>query len=220
MRYLLLLSLLLLVTGCCGWRGSDKVYEEHFEKPTEEQLEELNYPGLVDVIFGYAVELKYKKQMLLKQSCAVFDSKLERVRLRFAVQHLLELQEGRKMLVELVEGLLDRINNHVGIHACHANRRFTADDLEIVIEFESFFSLFVDPTYMGRIDMRDGEVVFSDASIYNKSYDSWGCKREPYLLTRQLVAIEDRVGGPYLEEELRRETLFPQRYIYEPTQRY
>lgn len=231
-QWVLLLITLVIVSGCCrfGTCFHRNCHKELFKKPTGEVLEEINYQSMVDIVFGWGAQLRYDKGIRLKSSCAVFNEKYKKIKMHFISQDILELQEARTLLVYIVEGLLSRVNSHVGLNEASfyhmdkdcflrntlegklENRPFTAKNLEIIIAFESFHGLFVDPKYTGWIWMKDGTVAFADFRVYFSELDPYGCKYEPYSLVKQLVEVEKKVKAPFIEP-VPRSTIFKERYI-------
>ncbi len=206
-RYILLLLLSMALVGCCGFRSTfcQYPYKAYFKKPTEEQADLINRAALVDIIYGWGAQLRYDRGILLCSSCAVFDTKIKKIRMEFNSQDLLELIEARKLLVYIVEGLLRRVNNYIGIEGVMSIRPFSFEQIEIVINFESFHGLFVDNQYNGRTTLLAGIASYADFSAYNSQVPIFGCKKEPYLLSKQLVEIEERVKTPYIREAHRPE---------------
>ncbi len=150
----------------------------------------------------YAVKLKYEKGLKLVDSVVYHDWYLNRVRLDFSTMNIMDLCETRELLVDVVEGLLERLNDNSIIMNDAASRPMTACDLEIYINFESFFSEYVDPTYMGIVCMKDGIVRYTTGESRRPSPPRWKERMEYYWQTRNFVNFT-RIGeilyGP--EEE-------------------
>ncbi|MEX1013520.1 MAG: hypothetical protein WD595_05495 [Waddliaceae bacterium] len=151
----------------------------------------------------YAVKLKYEKGLKLTDSVVYHDWRLNRVRLDFTTMNIMDLCEARELLVDLVEGLLERLNDNSIIAMDAASRPMTNCDLEIYINFESFFVEYVDPTYTGIICMKDGIVKFTTGEGRISDPSRWKERMEYYWQTRNFVNFT-RIGeilyGP--EEEI------------------
>lgn len=228
-RLVLLLLLAIIATGCCGYKNPlrQRSFKSFYAKPTEEVTEEFNYDGIVDVVFGWGVDVRKESGIRLQNSCVVYDGKIKTIRAEFSTQDIVELQGARQTLVYLVESLLSRVNNYIGISGDLQTRPFGPENLQIIVTYESFENIFIDPKYSGRITLINGEVIFSNAAVYDSELDAFGCKHEPYHLVRLLVDIENRGALPYTKngynsnyqhcpESVFKEMYVPPRCIYTP----
>lgn len=194
----IIIFVVIFLSGCsCLYRGP--LHKEHCPRATDQQLAEINYAAVTDIVFRYAAMLKRDNHLTLCNSFVRIDEKVNKIHLEFSTLDLLELQEARGLLVDVVEGLLYRVNNSPDVSCSLSHRPFEPEDLEIIFRFESFYGLFLDRNYMGRINMRRGEVTYSSFKLYDTMHDPWDCKRESYALSRQLVGIDRSVYLPYLE---------------------
>lgn len=198
-RMVTLFLLALAATGCCGYKNPLRQcsFKSLYHKPNEDVLEEFDYAGITDVVFGWGVQVRKETGIRLQNSCVVFDGKIKTIRMEFVTQDIVELQGARKTIVYIVEGLLNRVNNFMSVYGDLKNRPFGPENLQIIVTYESFENIFVDPKYSGRITMINGECIFSNAAIYDSTLDAFGCKHEPYFLVKQLVEIEKRDKTPY-----------------------
>ncbi|MFA6916291.1 MAG: hypothetical protein WC222_07825 [Parachlamydiales bacterium] len=202
-RWLIAIIFAFTMTGCCcksSHKDHCRPYRSNFCPASRSAIRQIDYRGLVDVVFGWGTEIKNTEGTILKSSCSVFDKKIKTIRMEFVSQDIFELQEARKFLVYAVEGLLERVNNYATLAGSLNTRPFGPQNLEIIIVYESFHGYFVDPTYNGRTALINGEVVFNDFNVYNSDVDEFGCKHEPYFLTKQLVEIEDKYKTPYASD--------------------
>lgn len=218
-RGLLALVLAFAMTGCCCDSQHDhcRPYRSHFCPATKAAIRNVDYHGLVNVVFGWGTEIKYKEGTIMCSSCAVMDKKIKTIRMEFVSQDIFELQEARNFLVYVVEGLLERVNEYATLSGSLDTRPFSPQNLEIIVTYESFHNYFVDPTYNGRTALINGEVVFNDSNVYNSDVDEFGCKHEPYFLTKQLVDIEKRYKTPYTHSILNGEPNPCFKELYVPT---
>lgn len=201
-RWLIALIFTISLSSCCCTRGRDhcRPYRSNFCPASAKKIREIDYRGLVDVVFGWGTDIKLKEGTILKSSCSVFDKKIKTIRMEFVSQDIFELQEARRFLVYVVEGLLERVNEYATLAGSLSTRPFSPQNLEIVVIYESFHGYFVDPTYNGRTALINGEVVYNDFNVYNSDVDEFGCKHEPYFLSKQLVEIEDKHKLPYTSD--------------------
>lgn len=190
---------LLLLSGCCELFRF-RPHSHYIPKASEGQIEDINYPAIVDTVFGYGTELRCTKKLTLCSSCALVDGKVDKLRLEFISQQLFDLQQARELLVDVVEGLIPRVNFNVALATSMDHRPFTPNDVEIIIRFESFYGYFTDSNFTGRIDLKNGSVTYSSFALYNSDRDPWHCKTEAYTLSRQLVTIDRSARFPYSNE--------------------
>ncbi len=227
-RFLLLSLLALSVTACCGYKNPLRQYpfKSYYQKPTEAVTEEFDYDAVIDIVFGWGVQVRAETGIRLTNSCVVYDGKIKKVRMEFVTQKIHELQDARRTIVYIVEGILNRVNSYYGIAGDLKHRPFGPEDLQIIVTYESFEGIFVDPEYNGRITLINGEVIFSTAGIYDSQLDRFGCKHEPYHLVRELVLVEERAAYPYSKgfnpngefcpEQHFKELYVPPRCLYVP----
>lgn len=185
---LILFSLCLLLTGCYG-----------FLPPAPEPREMIfvNNPEFSAILWDYATELKYDKHLHLEHSYVCADENHVKVRLEFISQDILELCEARILLVDLVEGLLERINDDPVYAFFPAPYPLTPDQLEIYIEFESFHGKFVDPFYIGWMILEKGMTYFYAFNIKDQDNDTWNYRYETYEQSRTFANDQRQAEEKY-----------------------
>lgn len=139
------------------------------------------------------VMVKYKhaagKRLKLEHSSVCYDTAITGLRLEISSQEIMEICPARNLLVGLVEDLLREINSDPIVGNELASYPFTPDNIQISINFESFFGIYVDPFYIGCIEMRNGMVRYSAFDMKDERWHSWHSKVEPYTKSRELSTL-------------------------------
>ena len=110
--------------------------------------------------------------------------------MEFTSQDVLEVREARFLIVDLVEGLLAELNRNPIIAPQLATYPLTDEYLEICIEFESFHGRYVDPYYVGRLTLVDGQVTFNAFDFKAPNRNKWNFRTEPYAKSREFTVYE------------------------------
>lgn len=177
MRYLLSVMLMLTCLTSCG--GYHVVESGGWEKKIE--VEEVSR-----AVLTYAVKLKHTRRLFLADSQVYYDDKINRIYLHFTSQDILELEEARELLVDVVEGFLDKINTSP-VRYDLKEIPFEAEDLEIEIYFESFYGKYIDGRYTGIIILNQGVSHFYGFDLYNLPINFWHVRDEYYWQSRLFV---------------------------------
>ncbi len=146
--------------------------------------------------------IKYKyapgRRLKLEHSSLCYDdSSILGLRLEISSQEILKICEARDLLVALVEDFMREINADPIIAEELGVYPFTPDRLHIEINFESFFGTYVDPFYVGCIQMRAGMVRYSAFDMKDERWHSWHSRVEPYIKTRELSILERAAKEDY-----------------------
>lgn len=180
MRYFLLTFVLL--TGCSSYYAN---WWEVENEPIEPEIYCFS-----DVIIPYAVELAHTKRLRFEDARIYYDDFVARFRVVFTTQHILELCPTRELLVDVVEGLLIRLNGHPKAEAAFGHYPITATDLEIYFDYESYFVEYVDPTYIAWVYLHDGIVRYYSGVIKDWHKDFWNERIETYSQSFEFVQLE------------------------------
>lgn len=186
MRLLTVLIFLCTLLPGCGTR----VIKEGWKKKIDSE-------EISRIVLYFSAKLKKEKCLELEDSKVCYDDKIEYIYLKYSSMDLITMCEARLLLVELVEEFLERINQNSLIKFQTLNRPFTADDLKIEINFESFYATYIDPLYIGLISMDNGMVTYYAANIRILLND-WSDQRiEPYFKSRELALIKKEADAAY-----------------------
>lgn len=130
------------------------------------------------------------KRLKLEHSSTCYDTAINMLRLEFSSQEILELKDARHLLVDLVEDFLRAMNTNPIISNQLASSPFAPDQLDITINFESFFGIYVDPYYIGAIEMKAGMVRYSAFDMKDDKWHSWHSRVEPYTKSREISTTQ------------------------------
>ena len=114
---------------------------------------------------------------------------MHRIRLQYRTQNILELQEARAMLVDLVEEYLETLNANP-LAQMNLEEGFSADNLLIYVDFQTYWGLYGDPLYIGWMVLEDGLVYYYDFDVKNRNVDYWYSRIESYNKSKEVVRIE------------------------------
>lgn len=178
MRILSLISFLLFA-GCTS------VY--HDSCP----VKVINSEEMTWIVEKVMVKYKYAegRRLKLEHSAVCYDTAITGLRVEISSQEILTMCKARDLLVELVEDFLREINSDPIISNELTSYPFTPNRLQVSINFESFFGIYVDPFYIGCIEMRNGMVRYSAFDMKDERWHSWHSKVEPYTKSRELSTL-------------------------------
>lgn len=182
MKYLLVLMVVAL-TGCCCPGYYVKVID-----PT--LVQKIDAEELTRTTIRFTTRMNREKGLTLEDSRAYYTECTEKIRLVLSSQKCPEIPEARELLVDVVEGYLNALNNNPSIRADLCVAPFRAEDLEIYIMFESYFSEFVDPFYVGMIELDEGLAVYYMATQKKWYFDQWHSRYEPYFKTLEIARAQ------------------------------
>ena len=208
MQYLLAL-LMFCLTGCCFQSCDDDCC---WQAPiggvvhTEE---------ITNIIQDYQLELETRYRLHLLDANVYYDPYIDTIALKFVSEDIIEMSDARKLIVDVVEGLLAKLNQNIIVGPQFKEYPFSSGDLEIYITFDSFYGRFVDPYYMMWICLEDDIVHYYLFDTKNQDKNTWHYRREAYYKSREIVVYQ-RDAEQQKDEalQLRRQSAFgPDRYI-------
>ncbi len=139
------------------------------------------------IILTYSEKLKYDKHLHLEDSVVYYNRKINRIRLDFSSMQNLDLWQARELLVDLVDEFLDRINSNAIIHSDLSRTPFTASDLEVYINFKSFYNHHIDLRTVGLITLRQGIASYIASDGISCETSCWHKRNEYYFQSRNFV---------------------------------
>lgn len=165
------------------------------------------------LVINYSKFLKEEYGIELEDSWIAYNDDVKRICLKYSSQRLLTVYEARLLMVELVEGFLYRLNNHSLISYELEHYPFTADDMDVQINFESYYGLYVDPLYIGLTWLQCGCVHFYAFDRKDLLVD-WDHHRfEPYFKSRELALLKKEADIPFTDKLIRPKK--PSEYIFD-----
>lgn len=167
------------------------------------------------LVLNFSAKAKQEHHVELEDSRVVYDDTIKKFYLEYSSQRLLNLYEARLMIVEMVEEFLYRLNNHTVLSFELQRFPFTADDVEVKINFESYFGRYVDELYIGLIWLKCGCVHFYAFDIKDEHGQiDWSHDRfEPYFKSRELAYLKKEADAPFYEGHYPKHSMPYERYI-------
>ncbi|MDP1880397.1 MAG: hypothetical protein Q8K60_05610 [Parachlamydiaceae bacterium] len=183
-------------------------------------LKKIDSEELSKIVINFSVLMKIEKHLELEDSWAGYDDYITQIVLRYSSQRLLTVYDARQVMVELVEEFLSRINNN-SIISFELNRYpFTYKDLDVKINFESYFGRYIDELYVGTAWLHNGCLLFyafdrKDMSLNGIDWDH--TRFEPYTKSRELAILKREAEAPFVESLETREfpPAKPSTYVYQ-----
>lgn len=170
MRIVTLMLLLLTLSGCAVpalWEVADR--EEY-----------PNIPALEYVVVSYGDEMERYKRLFLHDSRAFYDHYVEFVWMKFRTMDIMDVLEARDLLVYVVEGFLARVNEDPDVSQDLDDFPFTADNLIVEIEFDSFYNRYINTRSIARIELSQGFVTYWARDALRPDTVWFHQRREPY----------------------------------------
>lgn len=193
MRYLLaLFSILLFITSC----------SKRPAEPPIENLGDITKPIHCREVSKIAYSLE--KELLDTEGdfhlCKAFlcdheeDNVLERtIIIEYYSQEILELEEGRDLIVHMTEYVIGKVNKHPFLFRTMPQAPIDASHLNLIIEFESYYGKYVDPLYLGRIELRDGIVRYYANTALDFQTIVFQRHIEDYTTARMITQVKQEV---------------------------
>lgn len=189
MRFLSLFFLLVILTACeCP----------QFWIPQRPIQKDYDSDAFTCVTLHQAARLAHKWRWYLEDGWAYYDDfgTVNLIRLEYRTQNILELQEARAKLVDLVEEFLDSLesNPETGMNLA---KGFSAKNLLIHVDFQSYWGLYGDPQYIGWMVLENGMVYYYDFDVKNIYVDYWYSRIETYAKSKEIVHCEREAEEDY-----------------------
>lgn len=190
MRCILALCFLLAsLTACNG---------PQFWRPSPPIVRDYDSDAFTSVTLHQAARLAHKHRWYLEDSWISYDdfNIVNGIRLQYRTQNLLELQEARAQLVDLVEDFLENLENNPET-ASYLQPDFSASNLLIYVDFQSFWGMYGDPMYIGWMVLQDGMVYYYNFDVKDFRVDYWYSRIESYHKSREVVRLERQSEEDY-----------------------
>jgi len=152
-------------------------------------VQQINSDEVSRAIVVYSEKLKYEKRLDLDDSLICYDKHITRIRLDYSSMDTLYLCDARPVLVDLVEGFLERINEN-GQIASSLAEPLTPENLEIYIRFISFYNKYVDEDAVSLITLRNGIANYIAGDAFECTKHCWHRRREYYYQSRNYVNFQ------------------------------
>ena len=205
LRYILLILAVLSLTGCTSSRGASDNYMNNCVKGVSsffskwgvnrKKNQHVNYYVETEEttrdILVYSEKLKYEKQLQLEDA-KICDNQglITRITLNFYSMANVDICEARMLLVDVVEGLLDKLNQDPNVTPYVLGGVFTANNLEVYIRFDSFNTTVLDLQKVGLITLRNGIAHFISSDAFYCEGECWHRRYEPYYQSKEFVTFQ------------------------------
>lgn len=184
-------------TDCNGQGGSNNVPEAPYVDLPAPKLS-IHAEEITAIIQEYSVELKNRKRLHLEHANTYYnDEGIQRIQLRYSSQDIIELCEARKLIIDVTEGMLDQLNSNPLLIPEFANQGFYPFNMEIYVNFESYFIKYVDPYYIRWICLEDGQILFYTGDVKDNEKNAWHYKKESYNTSRNIVLYQRMAEDNY-----------------------
>lgn len=183
MRWISLVLLVFLSSCGCGFlfHGQEKVVKLPMDAQTLAQTQEITC-----TISKMAVRLDKEEGLYLHSAYANKSMGEFLIWADFKTQRILDLQGARRLSVDLVESILANLNENPSL-----NTTFSIENLYLSIEFESFFGAYVDPLYVGRVELKDNFLTcFYAHTALDPDSVVFHEHTEPYYTSKVIVTCE------------------------------
>lgn len=175
-------------------------------------VKKIDSEELSKIVINFSKKMDVDYHLFLEDSYATYDDSIKQVVLKYSSQRLLTFCEARLLIVELVEEFLFRLNNNTIVSFELENYPFTADNLDVRVNFESFYGKYSDEQYIGLIWLQDGCVHYYAFDRKDNTAD-WDQHRfEPYTKSRELALIKKEADLPFTDINPPKK---PNTYIYD-----
>jgi len=185
-------------------------------KVTGPLIKKIDAEELSRLVINFSTKMKIEKHLELEDSWAAYDDYIDKICLRYSSQRLLTVYDARLLMVELVEEFLYRLNNHTVLSFELDHFPFTADDLDVRINFESFAGVFIDNQYVGLTWLQAGCVHYYAFNRKNIDID-WSHQRfEPYFKSKELALLKRQADLPFIEKrDVEKPPKKPNTFLYD-----
>lgn len=186
MRYVLMMLALLTMTSCTGDR-----WDFWNTSPTIVSLKKkIDSQSAVNLVIDYSKGLEDKYGLFLEDSNFYYNDEIECIQLQYSTQAILTIKDARRLLVDMVENLLGDLDEDP-VLGDKLKYPFKAKRLQIYIDCQSFFGLYVDPFYVSWIVLEEGMAYYYAYDVKYHGYDFWHSRIEPYFKSLQIVRAEE-----------------------------
>jgi hypothetical protein len=194
MKYIILLLSAFFLTGCCCG-GTDSLPQDPPVLYKKIESEEMSW-------LTAQLAVKWEKELSLKieNSAIYYGNSIHTVRYELTSMAILDVKEARERLVDVVEDILSGVNRNPILSEELFSYPLAPENLEIYIDFKSFYNIYVDAAKVGFISLENGISKFWASDVKNYQFYDWHTRIEPYFRSRETVQLERAAEEQYAEE--------------------
>lgn len=205
LRYLSLFLTIVALTGCTGgWFGQGGAQKQ------------IDSEEVSRMIIVYSEKLRYDHRLHLEDSVLYYEDRINRIRLDFSSMDALDVWEARALLVDVVEGFLERMNGNARIYSQLNRPPLTASNLEVYITFPSFYNKYVELQTIGLITLRKGIANYFASDAVDCEIDCWHRRSEYYSQSKSFTEFKrdgEALYKPEIPERFDRSKFDEERYF-------
>ena len=209
MKNLLLLCLMIILSGCCCFEECECLSEN---KPCP--AEKINSQEFSWIVQKLAVKWRKEFFLDLEDASIYYGNSVHTLRFEFTTMAVMDVRKARELLVDVVEGILDQVNRDPIASSELFSYPFGSENLELYIDFKSFYSIYADPLKVGFITLEEGTAKFWASDVKDNRIYSWHSRIEPYSRSREIVQLGRAAKELYKEENAK--VIKPIRELYTP----
>ncbi len=205
MRYLSIFILLISLASCARFG-----YYYNGRGASQVDISEVSREILV-----YSAKQYHDKLLFLDDSVVYYDDTIQGIRLDFTIQPIYDnLWSTRELMVDTVEGFLEKINNNDKIVAQMEHYPFTADDLEVIIKFSTYFGKYIDTQVSAFAILYGGVVSYYTFTALDCTQDCYDRRIENYWQSKMFVEYNREGKKEVAPKKSEFKTLFEtERYV-------
>lgn len=172
-------------------------------------VRKIDAEAITRAVVVYAATLKHDYRLSYEDGKCYYSDCTEKIRLVFSSQDIIEICEARELITDVVEGLLETLNSDATIRGDLCGQHFTANDVEIYINFESWFCEYIDPFYVGWIELEGGLVTYYMDDVKQWYYNRWHARIEPYAKALEIARAQRLASELYSDDTTSKTTSKP-----------
>lgn len=166
---------------------------------TPPPFEIIDSAEITSIVQEVAEDFKGQRRLFLEKAKTYYNQGIRSIQLEFISQDIIEMCDARKLIVDLAEALLSKINQDPILSPDLITFPFPVSSLEIYITFESYFGKYIDPMYIAWICLEDGDVAYYTFDTLDNTKRCWHARRESYATSREIVVYEREAEKTYQE---------------------
>jgi hypothetical protein len=142
----------------------------------------------------FALKAKMEKRLFWMQSKGINAWPLNKLFLSWEHYHARDIDEARRLLVWIVQGITAAINMDGWRHPALGHYPLDAYDLTIEIRFDNFFGEFIDRQYVQWVRMHKGLICYQAYNCWYNQHGLCWTRRERWDQAAFQVQIEKEAG--------------------------
>lgn len=185
MKNIILFASLFILSGCCCPAVDCNDCPEN-PANLEKKIDSEEVTWIAQKL---AVKWNKELQLRLEDSNVYYGNNIHTLHFEFTSMAILNVKKARELLVDVVEDILRSLNTSPIVAAELQDYPFTPENLEIYINFNSFYNTYVDPFKVGFISLECGQAKYWASDVKDNRLYGWHSRIEPYFKSREIVQL-------------------------------